>query len=656
MRNDKTVQLHPTVCIRCSSKRCRKKFKEAVKDLEYLTPRFRRVEVILETPQFATGEPESSETITHEAANTQVRNPSVKQTQQIQSWSHGDSACGLKLKTTTWISNKRIEAISTIGGVVKVDGKFYGLTTAHGIIAPPEPSASGQSSSCSSEVSTSESGSESSDDPEDTHSTDVTKINCESEEVYLPNRWDDLSSSGPACFCGQTQPLAPVDETHASNNSDFALIDMGLSPSRLIFNTYSISNRRVADINTIRSTKGGLFTERIHFVTEQEWIFSHQEDRTQQTFTERVSGAWVIQDKRLCGIVVAVYEKEPYVHMITIDKMFRDIRGTLIAKNVTLATREDISMVYRVPEPSKSGDSIQSHSSNRLKLPDQSRLRTIRIGNQAFPGSTSEIRPPLKEHLPGPIINPPMMPVPVMDTMFVSYSSRSFIPATMSGAKTKPPGISSLVATCPECGNTGLDINLQRHLARHRRQKHRDNEQSYPCEQERYESVCPQLDYGDFLPQPPPIYASTQDVIIQPDDLYPSQGMQSHHRYTTAHRSAPWTDHSVIGSVIGSIDSSSISLASSELRTHGNDRRVPQDSTERGRSEYQHGNPGFTGSVSLESNELRTHGNDRRVPHDATERWRSDYSHGAPGYRGSNSRDANREDATNPQFKGPSSP
>jgi hypothetical protein len=56
-----------------------------------------------------------------------------------------------------------------------------------------------------------------------------------------------------------------------------------------------------------------------------------------------VSGSWVVQENRLCGIVVAVYDTEPYAHMITVDKVFQDIRNALQCSSIGVATKDDVA-------------------------------------------------------------------------------------------------------------------------------------------------------------------------------------------------------------------------------------------------------------------------------------------------------------------------
>ncbi|KAH6615909.1 hypothetical protein B0J18DRAFT_292092 [Chaetomium sp. MPI-SDFR-AT-0129] len=41
------------------------------------------------------------------------------------------------------------------------------------------------------------------------------------------------------------------------------------------------------------------------------------------------SGAWVVRGDRLYGVIIAVYEREPYAHMITSERLYKDIEGSL---------------------------------------------------------------------------------------------------------------------------------------------------------------------------------------------------------------------------------------------------------------------------------------------------------------------------------------
>ncbi|ETS77779.1 hypothetical protein PFICI_09841 [Pestalotiopsis fici W106-1] len=51
--------------------------------------------------------------------------------------------------------------------------------------------------------------------------------------------------------------------------------------------------------------------------------------RLEKPLASGTSGAWVVRNHELCGMIVASYETEPFAHMITAEKLFSDIRKTL---------------------------------------------------------------------------------------------------------------------------------------------------------------------------------------------------------------------------------------------------------------------------------------------------------------------------------------
>lgn len=42
------------------------------------------------------------------------------------------------------------------------------------------------------------------------------------------------------------------------------------------------------------------------------------------------SGSWVVRKDRLCGVVVARYEDEPFAYMITAESLLNDINKTYL--------------------------------------------------------------------------------------------------------------------------------------------------------------------------------------------------------------------------------------------------------------------------------------------------------------------------------------
>jgi hypothetical protein len=66
------------------------------------------------------------------------------------------------------------------------------------------------------------------------------------------------------------------------------------------------------------------------------------------------SGSWVVRGGRLCGYIVAVYEKEPYAHIITAEKALSDVLSVWQHANpgnepeiLRVATAEDTEELSR---------------------------------------------------------------------------------------------------------------------------------------------------------------------------------------------------------------------------------------------------------------------------------------------------------------------
>ncbi|KAJ4287992.1 hypothetical protein N0V90_012008 [Kalmusia sp. IMI 367209] len=376
---EKVVHLNPTACIRCTSKACRKEFEKAVKDLDYLTSFcLGRVEVRLSAPRLATSDSQSPPYRKYQIRESEQRNR--VQNWMVQQSPHGGSACGLKLKVITKQSDMDIETMCTIGGLIRVNDKIYGLTTGHGILAPSRPQSASPPrapvSSTSSDYTLSDAESDSSDDSYASSDEESSRIEWTSQRpldtvtIGAGNRvqqleWRNTYSGGPACFCEKSQGLGIIE--NISSNSDFALVVMGFSPTFHLFNEYrETSSLKMSSVDRIKHDTDLISGHVSLLIGKDQTISGHLLEgsttfRNQTaTFCTRkieisapllnpakgVSGSWVIQDNYLCGVVIAVYETEPYVHMITTDKMFQDIRDALKCKDIAVATKNDISQSY----------------------------------------------------------------------------------------------------------------------------------------------------------------------------------------------------------------------------------------------------------------------------------------------------------------------
>ena len=146
-----TVELKPTVWIRCGSPKCKKAVIEAVKDLSYIHLFSRgSIRVHLNAPWPAANsvgevlsaieEPVSESQ--HRGFN-RVRSPfeGMAGLQVRVMLPENSSACGMRVSITS-VQNSRIAHNCVIGGLIRVDGIVYGLTTGHSFFDVLSPNSS----------------------------------------------------------------------------------------------------------------------------------------------------------------------------------------------------------------------------------------------------------------------------------------------------------------------------------------------------------------------------------------------------------------------------------------------------------------------------------------------------------------------------------
>jgi hypothetical protein len=160
-----TIELKPTIRIRCGSKKCQSSVREATADLSYLE-RFSRgpVRVHLHAPRPGAFQPAlrspmngsvlSSRDYTcrrvttfsdHKvAALVKGQSPAgqadlrgFREGSQfhLMSYPHSQSACGSKLRVRHIEGGNFHERICTVGGLIRIDDEIYALTTAHAFYA-----------------------------------------------------------------------------------------------------------------------------------------------------------------------------------------------------------------------------------------------------------------------------------------------------------------------------------------------------------------------------------------------------------------------------------------------------------------------------------------------------------------------------------------
>ena len=262
-----TVQLKPTVWIRCGSPKCKKAVRQAVKDLSYIHVfSSGPVRVHLNAPW-----PAAITTCNgfDEVFSSAIKEP-VSETQASESQRHSfnrippsfegraslririmlpenSSACGMRARITS-IQNSRLQQHNcVIGGLIRVDGIVYGLTTGHSIFDSLLPNSSEDTSDLSDDGDDSDSGSLSLQDnaqrtpsiqpPLPSAAEDRLISSTYQAEASWSNRWSE-GKLGPVSYAGLFGADRYMDHVyHTPLSSDFALIEMSLTDPSLS-NTY----------------------------------------------------------------------------------------------------------------------------------------------------------------------------------------------------------------------------------------------------------------------------------------------------------------------------------------------------------------------------------------------------------------------------------
>ncbi|PSN65428.1 hypothetical protein BS50DRAFT_622647 [Corynespora cassiicola Philippines] len=346
------VKLIPTVWIRCGSSSCQRKVTRTISELSYLT-------------QFLQAFKMGSTIITRQspwpAGFTQPPYLSVlpgditQISLAIRCFNGpGDHfpICGTQARYTVRIKGSNsIHLYSTVGGAVMASGRIYGLTTAHSIADflqqhIPDPNASPELVDDSDGASTSDSDSESDSNDASLISPDQSLSSNEKWiEIPLPTSfmYKGFGTSGrDLSFCGSRE-----------DTSDFALMNIQSIPKAVNgfydpeYGTYSDVDGYLS-IQELGRGKVRIITSSIDGPTsgymlegDARIILSGKTMRTRKIqinfkAVRGLSGAWVVQDRKLCGIIYAAYDHAPYLHMIPAYTMFENIKDAF-KLNTTVA-------------------------------------------------------------------------------------------------------------------------------------------------------------------------------------------------------------------------------------------------------------------------------------------------------------------------------
>jgi hypothetical protein len=149
-------------------------------------------------------------------------------------------------------------------------------------------------------------------------------------------------------FAGQKHLPTPRNPFSVSKSSDFALIELERSytssPNRyyqhrnegnLPVGNYTVRNFTPESAGPVHilcspfDIRPGYVLDGDSFFLDRTTMFSTKKIQTEAPLERGLSGAWVICGGQLAGIIIAVYDNEPYAHMLPIGQVFSDIKAVL---------------------------------------------------------------------------------------------------------------------------------------------------------------------------------------------------------------------------------------------------------------------------------------------------------------------------------------
>ncbi|CAJ0553170.1 Ff.00g116820.m01.CDS01 [Fusarium sp. VM40] len=385
----------------------------------------------------------------------------------------GVSACGLLCCATLTRHGAVLDQrLSRIGGLISVDGVNFGATTAHGLMeclwGRGSETADSSNESCDleslgSDGSDSEMSQDQSDEEEyvellgginassitgwdhslmtggigflDNHACDLESFIQQSRaSPELPPEYNMVQNTNGGFASSANQ--SPV-----LRGSDFTLLRNGNIDD--LKNTYTTKDLRTIEVDTVFTwddasagpvqlllghdqVLGGILIPGSTSLVMHGFEFKSRKIRTTGPLAQGCSGSWVVRDRQLCGVIIASYEAEPYVHIITACDMLLDIsalsdpcqskgtvvplRGSHITKSTDNSTESALSVLgvklTQVPRQALSALSVAwpdpMELSNRRLW--QKRIGTARIHQDESHGhansSVTEFQELISENIP----------------------------------------------------------------------------------------------------------------------------------------------------------------------------------------------------------------------------------------------------------------
>ena len=300
----------PTIVITCGTKECQRKIAKSLARLKlhYLTEFAIPLKVRYQrSPTYW-----AASTVNSFAANLQL---SDLQSVKVRHPDHTQTSCGLTLHTT--VAEKGLEKhfCSTLGGVLCIGGRFYGMTTAHAFFAE--------------------------------HGMRAEQPDCGNLHPWSPNYAKYETVSGLELydgmiysFLGQVAKSDLVLESNEPLVSDWALLPLPKScvlpninrPHKLLTSIAPQTHLTAGEAHILHGVDsryiGCLTQADVSFHTNGK-VMHVREIVLDVPLPTGVSGSWVVRDHEVLGYVIAVSSKGLSCFMVSMERALRDIEAVL---------------------------------------------------------------------------------------------------------------------------------------------------------------------------------------------------------------------------------------------------------------------------------------------------------------------------------------
>ncbi|KAF2868492.1 hypothetical protein BDV95DRAFT_609968 [Massariosphaeria phaeospora] len=346
------IALRPTVWISCGSKKCKKKVQEEIGRLPYL--KHFLTTYGMDPPYVSLGA--SRPCAGGNSADPLGQGQIVERvTFAIQVPLAGTTTiCGAAARFPIHTSKGAIERYSTVGGLVDVNGKSYGLTTAHGVVSEcVHIIASENSASLDQDLSSSDPDTDTDSDEDLPPGRKTIILDMQKQAAWVEIPFPQILAylqSGTTSGDWRFSEKAP-------KTSDFVLFDIEKFTSTTngyreetsilmsIRDHLPLKDLPVGEVNIVTGCgtvpyKGTLLDGNNSVIIKGTAMLT-KKIRIAFAPYFGLSGSWVVYHGQLCGVVYAAYSQDPYLHMIPAETVFQDIKDMLATSRVRVTSREE---------------------------------------------------------------------------------------------------------------------------------------------------------------------------------------------------------------------------------------------------------------------------------------------------------------------------